>query len=162
MRRSNANPRTDREAHAKERSLAVLSLMRRERLSLKPAARMVGTNPTTVSRYAGSALRQERKGGRIRVAKFDRITRGVTFLTSSGKRAGVVRDSRTASALGEHLNAVKVFVNDRDDTALSRFRGKHFRVSGQVYEFVTDRATLERLADAGELAVEGLYIAVKG
>ena len=141
MRRRNATPRNEREAQAKA----------------------VGTSPNTVWRYAGSALRQERLGGRVRAAAHDRIARRVNFITPKGKLAGTVHDSRTASALGEHLNAVKTFINNRgDSSALEKFEGKSFRISGQVYPFVTDPETLERLADAGELVFEGLYVAVKG
>jgi hypothetical protein len=137
--------------------------MRRNRLKLTPAARAVGIDSRTVWRYAGSALRQERPGGRIRPSDRDRIARTVNFMTVEGKLTGTVRDSRTASALGEHLNAVKVFANTGDLSALEKFKGRSFRASGQVYRYVADRATLEKLADAGELgAFEGLYVAVKG
>ena len=154
MRRRNAIPRNERQAQAKERALAAIALMRREGMKLRPAAKATGTSPITVWRYAGSALRQQRPGGRIRDSAHDRIARSVNFITPAGRQSGT-SDSRTASALGEHLNAVKTFVNNRgDSSALKRFENRSFRVSGQVYQFVTDPATLEKLADAGELAFE--------
>jgi hypothetical protein len=163
MRRRNAIPRDARQAQAKERALAALSLMRRKGLNLTPAAKEAGTTPNTVWRYTGSALRQQHRGGHVHATSHDRISRRLNFISPAGKLAGTVRDSRTASAIGEHLNAVKAFINNRGDSlALKKFEGKSFRVSGQVYQFVTDAETLERLADAGELAFEGLYKAVKG
>jgi hypothetical protein len=163
MRRRNAIPRNEREAQAKERALAALSLMRRKAWKFGPAAKAAGTTPKTVWRYAGSALRQQRRGGHVHAASHDRISRRLNFISPAGKLAGTVRDSRTASAIGEHLNAVKAFINNRADSlALKTFEGKSFRVSGQVYPFVTDAETLEKLADAGELVFEGLYKAVKG
>jgi len=162
-RRHNAIPRNERETQAKERGLAVLSLMRREGLRFRPAAKAVGVDPRTVWRYVGSALRQESPGRRISATEHDRISRPVNFITPAGKQGGTVRDSRTASALGEHLNAVKTFISNRgDSSALEKFEGKSFRVSDEVYQFVTDPDTLSKLADAGELVFEGLYRVAKG
>jgi hypothetical protein len=94
---------------------------------------------------------------------YDRIGRTVNFMTPTGKQSGTVRESRTASALAEHLNAVKVFANTGDLSALKKFEGRTFRASGQLHQYVTDREILAKLADAGELgAFEGLYVAVKG
>lgn len=162
MSRRNAIPRTERQAQAKERALAVLARMRREELKFWPAMEAVGTSRNTVWRYAGSALRQEHPGGRIRVTEYDRISRTLNFITPEGKFTGKVQDSRMASALAEHLNAVKVFANTGDLSALKKFEGRTFRASGQIYQYVTDRETLAKLADAGELgAFERLYVAVK-
>ena len=62
--RRNATPRNEREAHARERALAAISAMRRDGLSLRAAAKAEGTDPGTVRRYAGTALRRDSPGGR--------------------------------------------------------------------------------------------------
>jgi hypothetical protein len=60
------------------------------------------------------------------------------------------------------MNAVRTFVNRGDSSAVEGFKGEFFWASGVIYEFVTDTDTLARLADAGVLAMEGLYRAVQG
>ena len=62
MRRHDAIPSNEREAQAREQSLATLALMRRKRLALTAAADEVGVDPKTVLRYVASALRQPKPG----------------------------------------------------------------------------------------------------
>lgn len=158
----NAIPRTEREAHARDRALAAVARMRRDNLSLRAAAKTEGTDPATVRRYAGSALKQARRGARFRVTAYDRIARTLNLLTPQGTRAVTVRDSRTASRIAEYMNAIRTYVNTGDPSVLARFRGKSFRAGGVIHSFVTDPRTLDKLADAGVLAIEGLYRASNG
>ena len=162
MPRRNAKPRNQREAEAKERALATVARMRREGVSLSAAAKAEGTHPKTVRRYAGSALRQECPGGHCRVAASDKIGRTLNFLTPEGPVAITVRDSRVASQIGEHANAVKTYRNTGDTSALEKFRGKSFRAGGVTHKFITDPDILDELAKAGVLEIEGLYRAVHG
>ncbi len=161
MNRRNAIPHTEREGQARERALATLALMRREKLSLTAAAKAEHTRPRTVQRYVGSALRQKRAGERYRPTTHDRIPRALQIVTPRGTRPVTVRNSRTASLIGQYMNAVRMYVNG-DSSALARFRGKSFQAGGKTYRFVTNPANLDRLADAGDLAIEGLYRAVPG
>jgi hypothetical protein len=161
MRRRNAIPRNEIQAQARERALAALALMRREHLSVKVAARAADTDTKTVLRYVGSALRRESPRGRYRPAAYDRIPRVVNFDTPTGPVWITVRDSRTASRIGEHKNAQKRYWNAGDSSALQLFKNKSFRASGVTYWFITDTATLDRLGDAG-VPFEGLYRAVQG
>ncbi len=162
MQRRNAIPRTEREAQARERALAGVARMRRNGSSLSAAAEAEGTRPSTVRRYAGSALRQERPGARYRATAYDRIARTLNFPTPQGALPVTVRDSRTASRIAEHMNAVRIYVNTGDSSALDRFKAKTFQTGGKTYTFITDPATLARLADAGALVIEGLYRAAHG
>jgi hypothetical protein len=158
MRHRNAIPRNEREAEARERALAALALMRRKRVSRGAAAKAEGTTPATMLRYVGSALRRDGPRGRYRASKFDRIPRTIEIPTRTGPQVTTVRDSRVASQIGEYLNAVKSYARRGGDrTALRRFEGRTFRVSGVVYPFLTDPGLLDRLADAGMLEIESLY-----
>ncbi len=161
MRRRNTIPRTVREAQARERALATLALMRREGLALKVAAKAEHTSPRTVRRYVGSALRQRGLGERYRPTTHDRIPRALQIVTPRRTVPVTVRDSRTASRIGEYMNAVRMYVNG-DSSALDRFKGKTFQAGGKTYPFITNPSQLDRLADAGDLAIEGLYRAVPG
>lgn len=159
----NAIPRNKRQIEARERALAAVARMRRELLSLSAAAKVEGTHIRTVRRYAATAL--ERAGGRglFRAKASDRIARRLNFPTPHGQIDIVVRSSRTASAIGEYLNGVRKYLNTGDTSGLARFHNKSFRTAeGLRQEFITDPAVLNRLADAGNLAIEGLYRAVYG
>jgi len=159
MRRHNAIPRNARQAEARERALAALALMRREKKSLSAAASNKDTTPATVRRYVGSALRQEHAGGRYRATAYDRIPRKVKLATPEGETPVTVRDSRTASRIGEHRSALGAYVRG-DSSALAKFKGMSFRAGGQTHTFMTDPAEIAHLAAGGELPVEGLYQAV--
>jgi hypothetical protein len=162
IRRHNAVPRTEREAQARERALATLAVMRREKLSLKATAKAQETDPRTVRRYVGSALRQDAPGRRYKPSARDRLARTLNVITPEGTQPVTVRDSRTASRIAEYMNAVRTYVNKGELSALERFHGKSFRGAGVRYAFVTDPNTLELLADAGILAFEQLYRATQG
>jgi hypothetical protein len=136
--------------------------MRRKGLALRTAARDEGTDPRTVLRYVGSALRQRGYRERYRPTAYDRLLRTLNVLTPSGTVAVTVRASGTASRIAEYMNAVRTYVNKGELSALARFSGKSFRASGASYTFVTDPDTLERLADAGVMAIEQLYRATQG
>ena len=162
MRRRNATPRNEREAQAKERSLAALATARREHLPPSVAARIHGTSLRTMRRYVGSALRQKCPGGHCQVTPSDRIARPLNFLTPQGSVPVTIRHSRIATMMSEHLKAVKKYRNTGDTAALAPFRGKALRVGGVLHEFVTEPNSLDRLGHAGLLEIEGLYRAVQG
>jgi hypothetical protein len=158
MQRRNSIPRNKREVEARERALAAVARMRREKLSLSAAAKLEETDIRTVRRYATTALERAGRRGLFRARAFDRIARRLNFPTPQGQMEIVVRSSRTASNIGEYLNAVRKYLNTGDTSALARFRNKSFRSADRVkHEFITDPGLLNRLGDAGILAIEGLY-----
>ncbi len=129
MGRRNAIPRTEREAQARERALATLALMRREKLSLKAAARAEHTDTRTVKRYVGSTLRQKGPRGRYRPTAYDRIPRTLYVVTPEGTRPVTVRDSRQATKLAEYWAAVQRYLETGDASAL---RQAHYRCKPQA------------------------------
>lgn len=153
--------KNEREAEARERALATLALMRREGLPLRKAAKAEGIDPSTVLQYARPALRLGR-GGDYWVRPHDNIRRTLNFLTSRGTVAVTVYDSRTASEIAEHWNAVRTYLRSGNTSALRRFRGGVILTSEGIREFVTDPDVIDRLADAGELEFEQLYRATRG
>ena len=162
MQRRNAIPRNEREAQARERALAALALMRREKLSLKAASKAQETDPRTVRRYVGSALRQDGPRSRYKPTPYDRLARTLNVVTLQGPQSVVVRDSRVATKIAQFMNSVKEYLKIGDSSILKPFRGKSFRASGVSYQFITDPDALEQLADAGVLAIEQLYRAAQG
>jgi hypothetical protein len=59
------------------------------------------------------------------------------------------------------MNAVRAYARG-DVSALDPFRGKSFRADGVSYPFITDSATLDRLALADSLGIDKLYRSVEG
>src|SRR4051794_8896515 len=92
----------------RERALDALALARREGLSLRAASDRARTDPRTVRRHAGQAFRK--RGARWVPTPWDRIPREMTAVTPTGPLAVTVRDSRTASLLAEHANAVARYI----------------------------------------------------
>lgn len=150
------SPTLDRERDAQRRVLDALALKRRQpALSMTQVARRSGTTVKTVRRYAGPAL--ETRSGRLDAKSTDKIARDLSFLTDRGYIALRVTNSRDATRIARHSNAVRKFVMHADDSSLRRFEGKSIKAGGKTHFFVTDRATINRLARAGELHFLDIY-----
>lgn len=144
--------RRDLDPAARERALDALARTRREGLSLTRASREVHTDPRTVRRHAGRAFVKE--GRRWRPRPFDRIPRAMRVLTEDGPMLVVVRDSRTASLLAEHSNAVQRYLHTGDTAGLKRLRRKRVQVDGERIALVMSPQRLDRLAEGAELHYE--------
>lgn len=140
------------EREARGRALDALSIMRRDGVSLRTAAKRAGTTPNTVLRHAGPVL--ERRGGRYVASPADRFTRLMQVL---GRDVGIVTvsvsGSRQASLIGRHWNAVNRYLTTGSDSELRWFVGRS--VAG--VEFETDLNAIDELAGAGELEFETIY-----
>lgn len=143
---------------ARRRALDALARMRRDRVSLRAAARLSETTPNAVLRYARPALRKAH--GRYVPTPGDRLYRPMRFLTARGQITLEVTSSRTASRVARYFEAVDHYLKTGDTTALRPFRRKHIRVGKVAYPFVTDPHVLDRLAGAGEVSFEDLYAQV--
>lgn len=86
------------------------------------------------------------------------LTREMRFLTPRGVIALPIRSSHSASDIGEYWNAVNHYLKTGRTTRLRAFRGKTVQAGGTQHRFVTDEETLERLANAGEVRFEDLYV----
>src|ERR1700686_3900616 len=132
MPRRNAKPRNAREAEDRERALGALAKMRRDRISLRAAATAYETDPKTVRRFVGSALRQA-KNGRYRAKRYDRIPRTINYLTLDGSVVPLtIRDSRTASKIAEYSNELRKYRRTGDSSGLAQLRRKVFRADGVI------------------------------
>ncbi len=129
-----------RSQSARDRAFQALSSMRRG-ISLSRAARDNGVTVRTVQRYVGRALVQERRGGRIRAAKSDRLVRYLQIPGPNGPMEIKVRGSKTASEFAKYKAAVNRFLSG-DGNALADWHGK--KIAG--IELVTAGAKLKNLA----------------
>src|SRR6266436_2245693 len=130
----------ERSQSARDRALRALSSMRHG-ASLSRAARENGVTRRTIRRYAGTALVQDRPGGRIRATKVDRLVRYLVIPGPDGPREISVRGSKTASQFARYKADVNRFLRgDRD--ALAAWHGK--KIAG--IELITAGNTLKALA----------------
>jgi hypothetical protein len=163
MRHRNAIPRNKRQEQAKERSLAVLALVRRKGDSVRKASNLYRTTPKTVFRYVGSAFRQDGPGKRYQPTRFDRISRTLNFWNEEGNLVVVtVKDSRIASLIARHPHALTAYARTGDVNVLAPYKNKTFRAGGVTYRFLTDTQIIDRIADADELGIETLYVSALG
>lgn len=130
--------------------------MRREGLSLARAAKEEKTTPNAVLKYAATAVRKDKRG-RWAATTFDRLPRDMKILTHDGIEIVRVTDSRTASTIARHWNALDRYARSGSTTRLNQFRGQSIRVGKRTYPLITDTRTINRLIDAGEVSFEDLY-----
>jgi hypothetical protein len=147
---------TGKAEDAYRRALDAIAMKRRDpKISLSKAARARGTTIPTIRKYAGSAI--EVRSGRIDVTLADRLPRPMRILTPQGEFIVRTTSSRTASRIGEHNNAIRIYVLTGDTSELKRFEGKIVRSGGKTYGFATDKRTLDKFARAGAIHVIDIY-----
>jgi hypothetical protein len=139
-----------RSQDSRERALKALWAMRRGD-TLSRAARDNGVTIRTIKHYAGSALVQDRPGGRLRATKSDRLVRYLQIPGSDGPRAVNVRGSKTASKFANYKAAINRLLGG-DRHALDRWHGKTI----QGIQLITDTNTLVEQARK-EILPRSLY-----
>lgn len=150
------DPLSNVKEDAYRRVLDAIALKRRKpAMSLTRAAKSTGTTVRTIRRHAPSVI--EIRSGRLDVKATDRLRRLMRMLTPKGEVQIETTNSRAASRISKHGNAVRRLVIAGDPKYLKPFVGKSVRSGGRVYEFVTDQTTLKRLERAGELHFLDVY-----
>ncbi|MFI5109044.1 MAG: hypothetical protein ACHP78_09390 [Terriglobales bacterium] len=162
MRRRKASQRNGRDAEARGRALAALARMRRDNISLVEASRLEHIKPSTFLRYVGSAIRQDKPGGRFRATAGDRFRRDLQIPTALGPTKVPVYGRKAASNLSKYANAINRYLRTGDASRLKEFKGKTIRVRGQKIKLITDPRTLSALAEADALRLDQLYASLGG
>jgi hypothetical protein len=124
--------------------------------TLSQAARENGVTTRTIKRYAGSALVQDRPGGRIRATTSDRLVRYLQIPGPDGPREVTVRGSKAASEFANYKAAINRLLRG-DRHALDRWHGKTI----QGIQLITDTKTLVEQARK-ELLPYSLYRSLAG
>jgi len=120
------------------------------------AARDNGVTLRTIKKYLGSALLQERPGGRIRVTKSDRSVRYLQIPGLDGPVEITAHGSKEATDAARYKAAVNRFLRGNLN-ALDPWHGK--KIAG--IELITDPDTLKGLAQ-DELLPYSLYRSLSG
>jgi len=162
MRRKSSKPENAKGTDAQTRALHALAKMRRDKVSLAEACRLEHIKPSTFLRHIGSAVRQDRPGGRYRATAGDRLRRDLQIPTALGPTPVPIYGSKQAREISQYLNAIALYLRKGDASKLERFQGKTLRVRGENVELITDPATLSALALAGALQFDQLYASFTG
>jgi hypothetical protein len=127
------------------------------------AARSGGISPTRFRSF----LREKRlahfkrgkwKGSGRRWNITDRQLREITIISRAGIKTVEVKGYERADWIGEHLNAVRAFLADPDESLLRPFEGKSITdTSGRIHILETRPNTLYRLLSAGNETFEEVY-----
>jgi AraC-like DNA-binding protein len=139
------------------RVVHAISRMRADRVSLQQAAREFGVSPSEVVRLSGSALRKT-PSGRYAAKANDSLLRVINLPGKKGLREVALGDSREASVAGRYWDAVRLYLQTGDASALREFVGQSvWDAGGRRVELLTDLDELDRLGSAGVLSFESIY-----
>lgn len=131
--------------------------MRADHVSLFRAAREFGVSPNEVVRLGGSALRKT-PSGRYVAKPTDDLLRVLSLPGKRGLREIALDDSREASLVGRYWDAVRLYLQTGDASALRRFQGKFVQeADGRRFDLITNLDELDRLGSAGVLSFESIY-----
>ncbi len=146
-----------RESEKRSQAIAALARARHEDMSLARAAKLEGTTVANVKKWAPAAVKLEH--GRYTATPSDRYSRAMLIPTAHGPATGYPASSRQASLLGSYWMAVKRYVESGNDIDLRRFDGRYLRLANKTrVPFITDRALLRQLANAGLLTFDAIYV----
>jgi hypothetical protein len=149
-------PASDRAFEAQKRAFHAISLMRRDNISLKDAAREEGTTPETVRKYLPRALRRS-ASGRWVATKSDRYVRLISLPGPHGPVGTRASGSKEAQFASAYLASLNRWAQTGKSYELAPFHGK--KIGG--FELLTAPRTLRALADAGLLQMDSLYASLK-
>jgi hypothetical protein len=137
-----------KEKLTREKSLEVLSEVRRNKKSLTQASREKGISIKTVMQHTNAF---KKIGNRWMPKTYDRISRVMKINTAGKVKSIEINDSRTASLIGRYHNAVKKYIDTGDTRELARFEGKAVKdVNGNLYTFETDTEALDDIHEGIE------------
>jgi len=115
---------TPQQRRIREKSLEALSLVRRERFSLREGSKRVGLEPETIRRNTNAFRRVH---DRWRAKPFDRIPRAMIVYERGRKLIVEIASSKTASLIGEYHNRVKQFLDTGKSSFLRDIPKKRFK-----------------------------------
>jgi len=151
---------TAREKASRDRSIALLSDLRRGEGPYWKLLRKHHLHTRTAHKYLGSDLIRGARGKRVRASKADSRIRNLLFPTASGDVPVRIRGSRAATNLSE-------FFRDRDKLLRGKMSADNFearwlgvRIAGQ--EVFADAAVIFDRANAGDMKIENLYASTGG
>jgi hypothetical protein len=154
-RRLIPSKRCARENYARERSLSLLSDLRRGEASYSELLRKHHLDTRTARKYLGRNLIRGTGRKRVRASKSDTLVRLLLFPAATGDIPKLIRGSDLATQLSEYFH-------DRGKLRVNKLSPENFEakwrgviIAGQ--EVFADAATILLRAHAGDLKIDDLY-----
>jgi excisionase family DNA binding protein len=148
---------SDRDQDIWDRIVQAPALLRSKGWPLPRVAHELSVPQELILRLARDAFRKL-PNGRIVVKKRDRLLRLLAFPSDKGLMELFINDSREASRVGEFWNAVALYINKGDSSAIRLFDGEGVTdVTGQFHFFLTDLTELQRQGSFGTFRFESFY-----
>jgi hypothetical protein len=120
------------------------------------AAKALGIAPERFSRFLADAVKVSGRGKSLTIS--DTRPREMNVLTAGEMRRITLSDFDQAALNGEHLSAVRAFLNSNDIDLLRRFEGRSvIDAKGAAHPLETDPNTLHRIAASDEPAFPEIY-----
>ena len=136
---------TPQQKEIRYKSLEALSLVRREKLSLRKAAKEVRLDPRTVKENTNAFHKVH---GRWKAKLRDRIPREILIYEKGHKIMVEIADSRIASLIGKYHNLIKEFLVTGNSSLLLKLPKKQFRdIHGKLHTLETDPKTIFRIKE---------------
>jgi hypothetical protein len=137
-----------REKLSREKSLDILSDVRRNGKSLTGACNDKGMSIKTVLGHTNAF---KKTGNHWTAKTYDRIPRTMLINVDGREVSITVNDSRTASKIGRYHNAVKKYLETGDDTELKKYEGKTIKdAQGNNHTFETDPEVIDEISEGIE------------
>jgi predicted ArsR family transcriptional regulator len=139
---------TPEEKEIREKSLRVLSLMRRKGISLSEASGIVGVSPMSVVQHTGALVKSDNRW----IARPNDSIERVMLINEAGRSKYIkINDSELASLIGRYHAAVRKFLEKGDSSVLEPFARKEIMdSSGEVHKLDTDPTNLYEIHEARE------------
>lgn len=137
-----------RERARRERSLKVLSEVRRGKGSLTKLSRAEHVSPRAVRKATGAF---RKRGCRWAAIRRDRIQRWMKSYEDGRRVEVLIDDSRTATLLSKYAHAVSEYLVTRDSEVFRPFRGVTYRDAfGAEHTFETDGGAILAAVERSE------------
>jgi len=137
---------TDKQAKQRKKALEVLKEVRNGK-SLTKASKELHIKPETVIKHTNAFKKVK---GRWIAKSQDRISR-IVSIYENGKQEWIeVRDSRTASRIGQYNSAVNEFLMTGNEDILKQFKKPFKEANGKQHHFETDPEKLNEIVESQE------------
>jgi len=151
---------TAREKATRERTLNLLSDLRRGKGSYRYLLRKYHLNSRTARKYLGRDLLGGTSGKPVRASKADRRVRDLAFPKSFGDVPIRTRSSRDATKLSEFFHDRDSLLGDKLSAYDFEAKWRGVRVAGE--ELFADVVVILGMADADVLKLDTLYASTGG
>ena len=132
-----------------EDSLEVLRLMRKQKMTLTKASRIVNISPKTVKRHLGSVI--QKRSNRIIAKQNDNLPRKMR-LYENGKEVWIqVKGNKKAATIARYHGAIGRLLNQGQTDAMKNFENETLKdMKGKTHNFEIKSKKIQAIAERRE------------